>query len=172
MPVDPGEVRRFCALCDQIENGLHQKADVSELLARWNQRANRKHEPREFLDYSGAIDTEVFVRIALAPPPRPVADLSYAELRSVVESVTKVQLDEAEQDWFLNWLEVQLPGASVSGLLFQPAEWFGVPEAHSFEFTADQLLRAAMTRSGRHFADAPEVVLPFEVRPPQRVLVT
>ncbi len=169
---DDREVREFRDLCDEIENRVLAKEDVSELLGRWNARANRVFAPVEFTTYSGAVDTSEFVKEALVPQPHLVPDLTYAELRAVFESVMSATLDgEAEHSYFLSWLEAQFPGSTVSNLIYWPDQWFGVREALQFEFSPDQLLRAVMEHSGRVLRDAPVVSVPFEI-PRKRVLVT
>lgn len=167
-----GEVREFCGLCDEIENRVLARQDVSELLARWNTRANRPFAPVEFTTYRDALDTSEFVWTALLPRPHLVPDLTYAELLAVFESVMAASVDgEAEHSYFLSWLDAQFPDSSVPDLIFWPDRWFGEREARMFEFSPDQLLRALMEYSGRMFSDAPVVAIPFTI-PKRRVLVT
>lgn len=145
--------------------------DVSELLARWNARANRAFAATEFTTYSGALSTTEFVEEALSPQPRLVPDLTYAEALAVLESVMNAALGEAEHSYFLTWLGAQFPDSNVSDLIYWPAEWFGDRAAFRFKFSSDQLLQALMEYSGRALPDAPVVAIPFDI-PKRRVLLT
>jgi hypothetical protein len=160
--ITKAELREYMQLCNEIEDGIHRgREDVTELIARWNARAGREYRPVEFTKYYGSIDTDEFVREALQPSPKWIADLTYAELRDVYEAVVSVELSESQTSHFLEWLEVNLPNANMSDLIYWPNEWFRDPSALHLELTADQALRYAMLRSGRILADAPqEVELP------------
>jgi len=157
------EVRTFCELCDELENAVLSKGAVEPLLARWNQRANRVFAPNEFTQYSGAMGTPDFVLVALAPKPRHVADLTWAEAVAVFDAVTGGKLEQWEVQFFMVWLELQYPETNVSDLIFWPDSWFGVDAALQFPFTAAQLATAAVLCSGRQLPGAPQVDLPFPV---------
>jgi hypothetical protein len=142
------------------------------LLRRWNARANQEFVPAEFTKYYGAINTHDFVEMALTPKPRLIPDLTYVELLAVFERVVNATPGgEAENSYFLGWLEAQFPDSNVSDLIDWSDQWFGAPEALKFEFPSDQLLRALMEYSGRVLSGAPVVAIPFEI-PKKRLLVT
>lgn len=153
------EFREYIALCDRIEDAA--PSDVEPLLARWNARAGRTYTHAEFKTYYGAVDVETFVGEMLLGEPAVVSDLTYAELRAVLESAAGNELSEAVASYYLNWLDVNLPGANVSDLLYWPNEWFGDESMLQVELTPDQMLAYAMAKSGRQFADAPDVPLPY-----------
>lgn len=158
------EVREFCALCDEIERSVIDGEDVSVMLERWNRRANREFDAREFTTYSGAMSTAEFVRDALSPAVQLVPDLTYAEARAVLECVMNATLDgAAEHNHYLRWLTAQFQGTAVSDLIYWPDQFFGVRAAFQFDFSADQLLWAAMEHSGRMLPGAPPVTIPFKV---------
>lgn len=169
---DDAEVREFCRLCDEIEDGLSSRRDVSAALARWNARAHRRFEPHEFTSYAGAVDQETFVIDALRPLPGVIGDLRYSEALAVVGCVVEASLPEADLSYFLEWLSVQFPSADVSELIYSPGRWFrdGAADAHAF--SPAQTLEAAMQRSRRRLADGPSVPLPFPVPARAASLVT
>lgn len=164
-PIDPAELQEFCELCNEIEDRVNRLDDYDEMLERWNARAGRTFEPTEFTTYYGSMETEEFVKGALLPRPRFADDLRYEELKAVVEAFGVAGFsDEAESAWFLDWLEVNLPGSNISDLMFWPNVWFGddslfLDENRCFrpeaELTVDQILRFAMLKSGRLLPDAP-----------------
>ena len=160
-PVSDAELREYMALCDEIETGLEFREDVPEQLARWNRRMGREFRPSDFR-YHGATDRETFVREALMGSPALVADLTYPELRAVLEEVSTARLTEAEQGYYLDWLEANLPGANVSDLIYWPNEWFADEAMLHAELTPDQILGYAMRASGRVLPDAPrDIELPY-----------
>lgn len=167
------EVRTFSELCHEIEVRVVRQGEADDLLAQWNARANRVFEDGEFTTYSSAMDTVDFVKIALAPVPSFVPDLTYAELRAVFEGVMNFTAGGlAAHSYYLRWLEAQFPDSNVSDLIYHTDSWFGVPAALQFPFTADQLLRAAIEFSGRTIPGAPVVSLPFELPKRRQVLIT
>jgi hypothetical protein len=164
-PLTPSreEFGEYMELSRQIEHGLEFREDVSELLARWNARAGRTYPPSDF-NYHGAIDRETFVGEMLLGQPRLVPDLTYDELREVLRSVRAVELSEAVQSHFLNWLEVNLPGANISDLIYWPNEWFNDEAMLHVELSDDRMLAYAMAKSGRHFPDAlAGVTMPYPI---------
>jgi hypothetical protein len=157
----PEEVAEMTALCDAIEQAvIERSADLPGLLARWNGRARRAYEPREFTMYYGAMSTEDFVRAALAPNATWIDDLKYDEVRSVVAAL-RGALSEAETGYFLEWLDCNLPGADLSDLLFWPNEWFDDPALRDVNLSDDQIVHYAMNRAGRMLPGAPSgIALP------------
>lgn len=162
-PLTPSaeEFREYMELSQQIEHGLEDRADVSELLDRWNARAGRAYQPSDF-HYHGAIDRDTFVGEMLLGEPAFVPDLTYAELHEVLRSAVGNELSEAVASYYLNWLEANLPGANVSDLLYWPNQWFDDDAMLQVELTPDQILAYAMARSGRRVPGAPEnVPMPY-----------
>jgi hypothetical protein len=154
------EMREYIALCNQIENA--PRDDVGPLLDRWNARAGTSSTQAEVQAYYGVVDIETFVGEMLLGVPALVPDLTYDELRAVLQSVSGNELSEAVASYYLNWLEVNLPGAGISDLLYWPNQWFNDDAMLQVELTPDQILAYAMARSGRTFPDAPaNVPMPY-----------
>ena len=157
------EMELYTELCRRIENRRHTDDDLAE----WNRRAGIEYEEAEFRSYYGSMEIEDFVTFMLMGVPKLVPDLTYAELRDVLEMQLSVTLSEAETSYYLRWLEANLPGAEVSDLIYWPNEWFGNEAMLHAELTPDQILAYAMARSGRRVPGAPEgVPLPHPI-PPQ-----
>jgi hypothetical protein len=172
-PPSKSLVREMCNLCSEISRLVEQREDPSVLLAQWHRHANHEFKPVDFVSYAGAVDQETFVRDALNPRPRFVADLQYSEAAAVLESVVLVDVTESESSHFLEWLDVQFPGIGISDLIYWPDQWFDNPllirDAQGgfrpeAELSTDQVLGYAMAKSGRALPGAPAgVVLPFPV---------
>ncbi|MFO0905201.1 MAG: hypothetical protein U0939_19495 [Pirellulales bacterium] len=162
------ELRR---LAQQIERALERQEDAAPLLAQWNEQACREYAPSEFQTYWKSTDLDAFVREALCPSPRKVDDLKYREALAVLKAMLEEGLTSAKQTYYLEWLEVQFPGANMSDLIYWPDEWFDDPSYvrnpdGSFnpdaQLTLDQLLAYAQAKSGRQLRGAPaDVPLPF-----------
>lgn len=166
----PEEFREFMELSRQIEYAIEDRADFSDLLARWTARAGGAYQPSDF-HYHGAIDRDTFVGEMLLGEPALVPDLSYDELREVLRSVAEGELSEAVSSYFVWWLEANLPGANVSDLLYWPNEWFGDEAMLHAELSHDQILAYALAKSGRSVPGAPEgVPMPYPIPPSERFL--
>jgi hypothetical protein len=124
-PVDQRLFDEMSMLCDSIEAELGAGDAATLLLRRWNAHTWREHEPHEFQNYWRSIDKETFVRNALNPEPRLDDDLRYSEALAVLEAVTNVAVSVSEIDYYLSWLEAQLPGGKINDLIYWPDEWFG-----------------------------------------------
>lgn len=145
------EMAHYTELCRRIENRRHTDDDLAE----WNRRAGVGYEEAEFRSYYGSMEIEDFVTIMLMGVPRLVADLTYAELRDVLEMQLSATLSEAELSYYLRWLDANLPGANVSDLIYWPNEWFEDESLLQVELTPDQVLAYAMAKCGRSVPGAP-----------------
>lgn len=155
------EVAQFIVLCNEIEEGVQSGADVSAALARWNRRSGRIYTPSEFTTYYGATTTETFVRTALLTiDARMVDDLTYPELEDVLSEVLSGRLSEADGDFYIAWLAANLPGASLTDLIFYPDVWFGYGTEALHDLSPREILAYAMHRAGRVLPDAPSLELP------------
>lgn len=168
-PVSDEEIQALSSLCDEIEDLVARRNDVTAQLAEWHRRTKRKTKPVEFTTYYGAMSKEEFIKHALVPPPEFAADLSYEHLRAIFAST--LEADPRDQCYYLEWLESNLPGSRIRDLIFWPNIWFGndsyfQDEKGRFkpdsELNIEQTLRYAMLQSGRILPDAPsDVFLPF-----------
>jgi hypothetical protein len=110
------------------------------------------------------MDVGLIVSEMLLGVPAFVPDLTYPELHSVLDAVVSSKLTEAEDSYYLAWLDVNLPGADVSDLIYWPNEWCNNETLLDVELTTDQLLAYAMNKSGRVVSGAPENVdLPYPI---------
>ncbi len=120
----PEWIKELSSLCDAIEDARSDE-DAAPLLEKWHRRANRKYQRVEFRTYYGAISKEEFIREALQPVPNFVEDLTYDEAKDVIKAVAGAELrDQAETSYYLQWLQVNLPGSEISNLIFWPNCWF------------------------------------------------
>ena len=161
-PVTAEEMAHYTELCRRIENRRHTDDDLAE----WNRRAGVEYEEAEFRCYYGSMEIDEFVTIMLMGVPKLVPDLTYAELRTVLEAQLSATLSQPESSYYLRWLEANLPAADVSDLIYWPNHWFDNESLLHAELSPDQILAYAMKRSGRCVPGAPEnVPLPYPVPP-------
>src|SRR5262249_41690693 len=107
-----------------------------------------------------------FVSRMLMGTPKLVPDLTYPELRGVLEAQLSGTFSEPERDYYLDWLDANLPDAIISDLIYWTNEWFGDESLLHLELTPDQILASAMARADRKVPGAPEnVPLPHPIPP-------
>ena len=173
-PVSTAEIRKLSKLCNAIEDGINRGDDVTFLLQKWHRHATRPFEPFEFTTYYGSVSTEEFVKGAILPRPQFVDDVTYEEIKAVLQAVGQVEFtDQADLAYYLEWLETNLPGSNISDLMYWPNQWFQddsrfLDENGCFkpgnELNDDQVLRYAMLKSGRMVPHSPDdVPLPFPI---------
>lgn len=160
-------------LCNSIERASGGSLEQYELIAKWNQRTNRRYERHEFENYWRSIDQKVFVKEALCPSAKYVADLTYPEARAILEAIRNATLPEQLISYYLDFLDRQFPNCRVSDLIYWPDCWFddpsmfrGVDGAFQSEsnFTSAQILNYLMKKSLRQLPEAAvDVLLPFPV---------
>jgi hypothetical protein len=161
-PPTAEDVAHYTELCRRIENRRHSDDDLAE----WNRRAGRPYEEAEFRSYYGSMGIDEFVTEMLIGEAALVPDLTYSELRDVLESVRSVALSQPEDSYFLGWLEANLPESGICDLIYWPNEWFGDDSLLQVELTPDQILAYAMKQSGRIVPGSPEnVPLPYPIPP-------
>jgi hypothetical protein len=161
-PPTAEEMAHYTELCRRIENRRHTDDDLAE----WNRRAGVEYTEAEFRTYYGAMEIDEFVTEMLLGEPTLVPDLTYSELRDVLDSVRSVTLSQPEDSYFLGWLEANLPDSDISDLIYWPNHWFENESMLHVELTPDQILAYAMKRSGRTVRGAPEnVPLPYPIPP-------
>jgi hypothetical protein len=166
-PPTAAEMAEYTELCRRIENRRYADEDeLNDLLGRWNRRAGRQYKEVEFRSYHGAMEIDEFVTEMLLGEPKLVPDLTYSELRDVLEAVVSVSLPQPEESYFLGLLEANLPDSDICDLIYWPNEWFGDEALLHVELSPDQILAYAMKRCGRMVPGAPEnVPLPYPIPP-------
>lgn len=98
------------------------------------------------------------------PVPQYLADITFDEMKDVLDSVIEVKLEEDEISYYLDLLEVNLPGSNISDLIYWPNSWFGEDEGIEIELSTEQILMYAVKRSGRQLAGTPsDIALPKPV---------
>lgn len=159
------EMHEYTELCRRIENGRYADTDeLDDLLRHWNRRAGTAYVVEDFRAYYGSMEIDEFVGRMLMGTPQLVPDLTYAELRDVLDEQVSVSLSEPEQHYYLDWLDANLPGANVSDLIYWPNEWFKNESLLQVEFTPDQILAYVMAKSGRSVTGAPAgVPMPYPI---------
>jgi hypothetical protein len=165
LPPTAEDMEFFTEVCRRIESGRYDDDDeLAALLDRWNTRAGREYAEAEFRMYSTEMETDDFVRELLMGQPPFVADLTYAELRAVLEGVRSATIPKPEDWYFVRWLEENFTGGNISDLIYWPNDWFRDDALLHLELTHDQILAYAMAKSGRRLPDAPEdVPLPYPI---------
>lgn len=94
--------------------------------------------------------------------PEPYPGLTYEELVAIVEAVLETEMSDDHVSFYLETIELTLPGANVEELLFWPGEWFcddSMDEADLNEFQIANYLLAWTRRMlpGSERIELPEI---------------
>jgi len=123
-PLDTVLVCQLARLADELNGCNPQLRDCAGLLARFNAQAQTSLR-REDFHFSGAIDSETFVRQVLTPSPRKIDDITYDELLELVTRIVNADGDEHELRYWLELVEANVPDYRVAELIYWPDQYFG-----------------------------------------------
>lgn len=115
-------------------------------LAAFNAEANTRFTFEDFQGISGSQDHATWVRSVLSGASlRPLADVRREELVELVRRVGSADYAVHETEFWLRVLEVNLPNAPISDLIFWPDEALGT-EADSDDLSPERIIELALTR--------------------------
>ncbi|MDQ1012634.1 hypothetical protein QFZ82_007119 [Streptomyces sp. V4I23] len=107
------EIERIAGLVEA------RSADEDEAIRAFNTMTGHDYEACHFAHYWRSRDLEDFAREAARPARPRVADVTKEEL---VEIVRRVLVADAETDYYLLLLQMNVLHPAVSGLIFHPAD--------------------------------------------------
>ncbi|MDQ8192497.1 hypothetical protein [Roseibacillus persicicus] len=96
----------------------------------------------------------------LQEAPRIVDDLRYEELVAMIEAIGDPDIDEDLGFYYIELIELNLPGAEVSDLIFWPQEWFQDKAMREVDMEADEIANYILSWTGKHLPGAEAVELP------------
>ncbi|HVE57512.1 MAG TPA: hypothetical protein VNB22_11835 [Pyrinomonadaceae bacterium] len=118
------KVRTLKDLAERLDGCDSRLEDCTALRTAFNSLAKTNLQTVDF-HFSGAIDSDTFVRRVLTPRPRKVEDVSYEELLELMTRICNAVGSDYELDYWLQFLEVQLDNHKLSDLIYYPNEYFG-----------------------------------------------
>lgn len=92
--------------------------------------------------------------------PRPLADLTYAELVTMIETISEPDTDEELGDFYARLIECTLPGANVMELIFWPNEWFRAEENVEFDLSSSEMANYILALTKRPVIGSETIQLP------------
>jgi hypothetical protein len=130
---------RLDEMCEEIERvaGLISLGGAAALaaVAAFNERTGHEYSFIDFTEYDGWRSLEEFATEAARPAWPKVPDITRDEL---VEIVSRILADDAETEYYLQLLEVNVAYPQVYGLIFHPPAEL---EDASAEAIVDAVLR-------------------------------
>jgi hypothetical protein len=136
------KVRTLTDLAERLDGCDSSLEDCAALRAAFNSLAGTSLQTEEFR-FSGAIDSDLFVRRILTPGPRKIEDASYEELLELMTRICSAAGSGYELDYWLRFLLVQLDDHKLSDLIYYPNEYFGDGIDRN-EMTPKEILDAAI----------------------------
>jgi len=164
---DPKQYEFAVKLCTDIELLLEEKTEAQLLIDEWNDKISTGliYEAHNFEHYYASISRDTFIRKALSPSPTFDNLLTYTDSLTVIDIISKANVEEHELDYYLDMLEANFPDAKVSDLLYWPDEWFGNGVDLHIELTNEQKIYCLSSYTNRWFADQPKkILLPPKVK--------
>lgn len=153
-------VRKIVEKIDECKE--EEDPEIIELITQWNSHSTRAFEFHEFRDFYSYTDEKSFIKTAFHKPAY-VPDLSLTEVLALIDYVCGAEGDDADQNYALNLLEENFPNANVSDLIYWPNEWFQDETMLHVELSSEEIAAYLMKRSGRSWADAPDVQLAYPI---------
>jgi hypothetical protein len=142
--LDKATVRRLAQRAAAIDGA--RPGQWEDELAAFNAEAKTRFTFEDFQGIAGGQDHAVWVKSVLSSRRlRPLPDITRDELVELVRRVGSVENKEHETDFWLRVLEVNLPNAPISDLIFYPDEVLGA-EAGAEEMSPEQIVDLALTR--------------------------
>ncbi|EKM5063873.1 hypothetical protein PUZ93_000862 [Cronobacter turicensis] len=146
----------------KIDEGADQDDPmVLNMMAEWNKQVACPCTFSDFRDFSSWTSASNFTRMAFNLS-KFYPDFTWAELIQTITFICECEGKESEQDFAISLLESNFDG-NPSDLIFWPDSWFQDPEMSEVDLSAEEIAGYLMARSGRHLADAPEIVLRYSV---------
>ncbi|WP_331771016.1 hypothetical protein OG948_46150 (plasmid) [Embleya sp. NBC_00888] len=130
--VDPGRLAELAAEIERIgelirHGGGVGPGEAEAAMAAFRARTGHDHTIADFVDYHGSRSLADFALEAARPARPRIADITRAEL---VEIVERILAGDAELDWYLLVLTVNVAHPRVTELIFGgPAGGAGAPES-------------------------------------------
>ena len=142
--LDKATVRRLAKWAAAIDGA--RPGQWEDDLSAFNAEANTRFKFEDFQGIAGGQDHATWVKSVLAEASlRPLPDITREELVELVRRVGSAEYKEHETDFWLRVLEVNLPDAPISDLIFWPDEALGA-DAGSDELSPEQIVELAVTR--------------------------
>ncbi len=144
--VDPAKLPKVMEIISEANSLMTEKdcrkdeaakKDLEELEHKLREiTGNRKINIRDFWRYDEAVSLETAARGALMPPPER-EDAADEQLREIILHI--LEHEEAEMDWWLEYLEVNTGLANLTDYIFYP-DLIGLDRDASLEQIADKII--------------------------------
>lgn len=92
--------------------------------------------------------------------PRVIEDLRYGELVAMIEAICDPDIDEEVGFYYIQLIELTLPSAEVSDLIFWPHEWFQDREKREVDMEPDEIANYILAWTGKRLPGSESISLP------------
>ncbi len=112
------ELRSLMKLVSEIEAAPSGSADACSLIEQFNTSTGKEYPERDFREYYGAVTLETFVKEAMITHPRKFHDVPDAQFLAILGRLRDTDCDEAEQSYWIQFLEMNLDCDHISDLIY------------------------------------------------------
>lgn len=92
--------------------------------------------------------------------PRPIPGLRYDELVEMIRVISDPDSDEELQAYYIRVIDITLPGANVSDLIFWPNSWFNDEAMLSIELSEIEIANYILAWTKRRLPGSEDIELP------------
>ena len=112
------QLQPLMELVSQIEAAPTGSAEARSLIERFNASTRKNYLERDFREYYSAVDLETFVKGAMLPYPGKFHDVPDAQFLAVLERLRHPDCDEAEQGYWIRFLETNLDCKEITDVIY------------------------------------------------------
>lgn len=92
--------------------------------------------------------------------PEPYPGLTYEELVAIIEAVLETEMSDDDVSFYLETVELTLPGADVEELLFWPGEWFRDESMSEVDLNEFEIANYLLAWTRRMLPGSEQITLP------------
>lgn len=92
--------------------------------------------------------------------PEPYPGLTYEELVAIIDAVLETEMSDDDVSFYLQTIELTLPGADVEELLFWPDQWFRDESMSDVDLNEFQIANYLLAWTRRMLPGSERITLP------------
>ncbi len=116
--INDAEVKKLTDLATKIVSCMDMRQDYSLLIAEFNTMSGGEYDISDFEGAASSMDMDEFAKQVLTPPPPKLSDITDAEYLEIITRLLEGQASEAEVNYWLRLLDINIPCPLIFDLIF------------------------------------------------------